>query len=167
MIELIEVRYHNTIPDVARSSRKCRRAFIVTRHTTIIKIAAPVLLTACWAGSSLAEPAVLGGPKMLVHGNYCGLGNNAPLPPVDALDAACARHDDCTPDNDLPTKTCNLRLEREAQAVANDPDQPADVRTMAGFVASFASTNPSKAIPDIAQVSVKTITPRTTFTTLR
>ena len=25
---------------------------------------------------------------MLIHGNYCGPGNNAPRPPIDALDAA-------------------------------------------------------------------------------
>ncbi|GJE62186.1 hypothetical protein [Methylobacterium trifolii] len=139
----------------------------MTTRATIIKIAAPVLLAACWAGPAWAEPAALGGPKMLVYGNYCGLGNNAPLQPIDVLDAACARHDECTPDNDLPTKACNLRLEREAQAIANDPHQPGDLRTMAGFVAAFASGHQSKVIPDMVAVSVKATTPRTTFTTLR
>ncbi|MCJ2137493.1 hypothetical protein MKK69_26200 [Methylobacterium sp. J-026] len=109
----------------------------------VVSLAAPVFLIACWAAPSLAQPAANGGPKLLIHGNYCGPGNNAPLPPIDALDAACARHDACTPDVGLPSKACNLRLERDAEAVARDPHQPDDVRALAGFVASFAASNPS------------------------
>ena len=135
-------------------------------RSTIIQIAAPILLAACCAAPALADPATAR-PKMLVYGNYCGLGNNAPLPPIDALDAACARHDDCTPDDDLPTKACNLRLEREAQAIASDLRQPGDVRTMAGFVSSFASNNASKAVPELTLVIVRATTPRTAYTTLR
>ena len=58
------------------------------------RLAAPLLLVAGCAGlasPSQAQPAAFGGPKILIHGNYCGPGNNAPLPPIDALDAACAR----------------------------------------------------------------------------
>lgn len=139
----------------------------MTLHTTVVRIAAPILLAACCAAPSLAEPSGAARPKMLVYGNYCGLGNNAPLPPIDVLDEACARHDDCTPDNDLPTKACNVRLEHEAQGIANDPLQPGDVRMMAGFVASFASNNPSKVLPNMASVSVRATTPRTAFTALR
>ena len=104
---------------------------------------------------------------MLVYGNYCGVGNNAPSLPIDALDTACARHDDCTPDRDLPTKACNLRLEQEAQAIAADPSQPGDVRLMAGLVASFASNSPSKAAPDVVPVAMRPIKPRTAYTVLR
>ena len=111
---------------------------------TVISLAAPVFLIAAWAAPSLAQPAANGGPKLLIHGNYCGPGNNAPLPPIDALDAACARHDACTPDVGLPSKACNLRLEREAEAVARDPRQPDDVRSLADVVASFAASNPSR-----------------------
>lgn len=130
-----------------------------------ISIAAWMLLAPCWPASVIAEPAPAR-PKMLVYGNYCGVGNNAPLPPIDRLDAACARHDDCTPDNDLPTKACNVRLEREAQIIANDPLQPGDIRIMAGFVASFALNNPSKMVPDMASVSVQATAPRTVYATL-
>ena len=114
-----------------------------------IRLAAPMLLIASWAAPSLAQPAANGGPKLLIHGNYCGPGNNAPLPPIDALDAACARHDACTPDVGLPSKACNLRLEREAEAVAHDPRQPDDVRSMAGFVASFAASNAASTTPTV------------------
>ncbi|KZC02276.1 hypothetical protein OMR07_01310 [Methylobacterium organophilum] len=114
---------------------------------TVVSLAAPALLAAAWAAPSSAQPAANGGPKFLIHGNYCGPGNNAPLPPVDALDAACARHDACTPDVGLPTKACNLRLEREAAAVARDPRQPDDVRSLASFVASFAASNASRPAP--------------------
>ncbi|GJE13374.1 hypothetical protein [Methylobacterium longum] len=116
---------------------------------TAIGLAAPLLLVTAWAAPSLAQPAANGGPTLLIHGNYCGPGNNAPLPPIDALDAACARHDACTPDVGLPSKACNLRLEREAAAVARDPRQPDDVRSLAGFVASFAASNASRAAPSM------------------
>jgi hypothetical protein len=116
---------------------------------TTIRVAAPVFLIASWAAASLAQPAANGGPKLLIHGNYCGPGNNAPLPPIDALDAACARHDACTPDVGLPSKACNLRLAREAAALAHDPRQPEDVRSLAGFVASFASSNASSTAPTV------------------
>jgi hypothetical protein len=82
------------------------------------------------------------GPAMLIHGNYCGMGNNAPLPPVDALDAACARHDACTPYNGLPSQACNRRFQREAAFIARDPRQPDDVRATAGLLAFGAGMIP-------------------------
>jgi hypothetical protein len=119
-----------------------------------VRFAIPVVLITAWAAPSLAQPAANGGPKLLIHGNYCGPGNNAPLPPIDALDAACAHHDACTPDVGLPTKACNVRLQREAEAVARDPRQPDDVRSLAGFVASFAASNPSSEAPVIRPTRV-------------
>ena len=83
------------------------------------------------------------GPGLLIHGNYCGPGNRAPLPPVDALDAACARHDACTPRGRPASADCNARLFREADAVAHDPRQPPDVQAVAGFVALGATLLPS------------------------
>ncbi|MCJ2019986.1 hypothetical protein MKK84_21560 [Methylobacterium sp. E-065] len=81
--------------------------------------------------------------SMLIHGNYCGPGNNAPAAPIDALDAACARHDACTPTGALASPACNARLEHEADLIANDPRQPDDLRTLAGFVAAGAAMLPS------------------------
>ena len=91
---------------------------------------------------------------MLIHGNYCGPGNNAPLPPIDALDAACARHDACTPEGGLPTPACNLRLKQEATLVARDPRQTRDLRAMAGFVAATATLIPSEPGPQGMPASV-------------
>lgn len=139
----------------------------MTFRSIAIKVAAPVLFAVCWSGSATAEPSVGGGPTLLVYGNYCGMGNNAPALPVDALDAACSRHDECTPDHDLPTKACNLRLEREAQAIALDPRQPGDVRMMASLVASFASSNASKAEPEVVPVKMRPTKARTVYTVLR
>ena len=102
--------------------------------------AAAVLLAAICAPAALAGTA----PKALLHGNYCGPGNNAPLAPTDALDEACAHHDACTPDGGLPSKACNLRLQSEAEGVAQDPSQPDDLRAMAGIVASGAAMMPSR-----------------------
>lgn len=107
-------------------------------------VSAPVLIT---SGGASARPA------MLIHGNYCGPGNNAPLPPVDDLDAACARHDACTPEGDLASKACNRRLQVDAERIASDPRQPDDLRTMAGLVASGAAMMPSKDTHAFAPVS--------------
>ncbi|WP_205821042.1 hypothetical protein [Methylobacterium nonmethylotrophicum] len=136
-------------------------------QTFAIKLAASAVFAGCWTTATLADPTLLSGPKFLVHGNYCGLGNNAPLAPVDALDAACSRHDACTPDDDLPLKECNLRLEREAQAIALDMSQSEKVRMMAGLVATYASTAPSRIVPITMPVSVRPTAPRPAFTRLR
>jgi tRNA(fMet)-specific endonuclease VapC len=107
-----------------------------------------VLLSCClllglsapaWAQMSLTPRS----PSLLIHGNYCGPGNNAPLPPIDALDLACAHHDACTPDGGLPSPACNARLRREADAVAHDPRQPEDLRALAGIVALGAGLMPA------------------------
>lgn len=110
-----------------------------------LKATAPILLAALVVAPAHAQS----GPAsrrttLLIHGNYCGPGNNAPLAPIDALDAACARHDACTPDEGLPSKACNLRLQVEAERVANDGRQPEDLRMVAGLVASGAAMMPSK-----------------------
>lgn len=111
------------------------------------RLAAPLLLVAGCAGlasPSQAQPAAFGGPKILIHGNYCGPGNNAPLPPIDALDAACARHDACTPAGGLPSEACNLRLQQDAALIARDPRQPEKLRSMAGLIAATATLIPSE-----------------------
>lgn len=119
------------------------------------RLAASALVAACLALPAHASPGnVPGAPKMLVHGNYCGPGNNAPLAPVDALDQACARHDARTSDRALPTKACNLRLRADAERVAQDPRQLPDLRNMAGLVTSGAAMMPfDPAQPSLAPVA--------------
>ncbi|MCJ2018044.1 hypothetical protein MKK84_11495 [Methylobacterium sp. E-065] len=116
----------------------------------LTRLAAPLLLAtgfAALSAPSQAQPAAFGGPKMLIYGNYCGPGNNAPLPPIDALDAACARHDACTPNGGLPTPACNLRLQQDAALIARDPRQPEKLRSMAGLIAATATLIPSERGP--------------------
>lgn len=110
-------------------------------------ISAPVLAQSASANRS---------PALLIHGNYCGPGNNAPLPPIDALDAACARHDTCTPTGRLPSNACNLRLQREAEGVSRDPRQPHALRDMAGLVAAAASLMPADQEIQPVAVAVRT-----------
>lgn len=129
----------------------------------LTKLAAPIIFAAgcaAFAGASQAQPAAFGGPKMLIHGNYCGPGNNAPLPPIDALDAACARHDACTPQGGLPSRACNLRLQREAEMISRDPRIPEKERAMAGMIAIGAGAIPTS--PDVAPVSTGSIGRATT-----
>lgn len=123
------------------------------------RLTAPFILAAgcvAFAGASQAQPAAFGGPKMLIHGNYCGPGNNAPLPPIDALDAACARHDACTPEGGLPSRACNLRLQREAEMISRDPRTPEEERAMAGMIAMGAMMIPTS--PQAAPVATGSIT---------
>ncbi|MCJ2055183.1 hypothetical protein MKL09_01305 [Methylobacterium sp. J-048] len=120
--------------------------------------AAPLALAAFLAVPAEAQPAAFGGQKILIHGNYCGPGNNAPLPPIDALDAACARHDACTPAGGLPSQACNLRLQRDAALVARDPRQPQDLRALAGLVAASATLIPTEPGPQRLPASVSTET---------
>jgi tRNA(fMet)-specific endonuclease VapC len=108
------------------------------------------------AAPALSQSLPRGG--MLLHGNYCGPGNRAPLPPIDALDAACARHDACTPRGGLASAACNARLQREAEAVANDPRQPSDLRGTAGIVALGATLLPSA--PTYAAAPTQAYRPR-------
>ncbi|MGC5779983.1 hypothetical protein [Methylobacterium sp. NFXW15] len=129
----------------------------------LTKLAAPIIFAAgcaAFAGASQAQPAAFGGPKMLIHGNYCGPGNNAPLPPIDALDAACARHDACTPQGGLPSRACNLRLQREAEMISRDSRIPEKERAMAGMIAIGAGAIPTS--PDVAPVSTGSIGRATT-----
>ena len=114
-----------------------------------MRITAAVLffVTACLASPAQAQSGGSMQPQLIVHGNSCGLGNRAPLPPVDALDAACARHDACTPRGGLPSRRCNLRLFREADLISRDPYQPDNVRSAAGFIAFSASIMPFDPAP--------------------
>lgn len=106
-------------------------------------IVIPCLVAACLTSAAQAQS---GGyerqPAALIHGNYCGIGNNAPLPPVDALDRACARHDACTPSGRIPSRACNLRLQRETEFISRDPRQPDDLRALAGFISASAALLP-------------------------
>lgn len=124
---------------------------ITTRSAAIASV---LILMSALTAPALAQPAASGGRKLLIHGNYCGPGNNAPLPPIDALDAACARHDACTPSRGLPSQACNLRLQREATLIARDPRQPEDLRALAGFVAATATLIPAEASPNRGPSSV-------------
>ena len=75
---------------------------------------------------------------LLFHGNYCGPGSRPGTRPVDALDAACMRHDACARFNALPSCACNARLQYEAAAVARDPAQRPDIQFLASITAAGA-----------------------------
>ena len=74
--------------------------------------------------------ALRSGP-LLIHGNYCGIGNRPGSEPIDSLDSACMRHDTCTETGTLPSCACDNRLRTEATAIAQDPDTPAGVQVVA------------------------------------
>jgi hypothetical protein len=75
---------------------------------------------------------------MLFHGNYCGVGSRAGTAPVDALDAACMRHDACTPSSGIPSCACNARLQAESTAIAQNTHQPPELQFLASVTAAGA-----------------------------
>jgi len=75
---------------------------------------------------------------MLFHGNYCGVGSRAGAAPVDALDAACMRHDACTPSRGIPRCDCNARLQAESTAIAMNAHQPPELQFLASMTAAGA-----------------------------
>jgi hypothetical protein len=81
-----------------------------------------------------ADPVENG--ALLFHGNYCGPGNHPGTRPIDALDAACMHHDFCGSSEGLKSCACNASLQREAEAVAQDPSQPPDLQMLAGVTAA-------------------------------
>lgn len=101
----------------------------------------PVVVVPDAAMPRLALPAAPNlGSGLVFYGNYCGPGSRgAGLRPIDALDAACARHDACTPPpGALASCGCNARLQRVATAVAMSPRTPEDTRAAAQFIAEGA-----------------------------
>lgn len=94
-------------------------------------------------GTSTDDPLRITSGALLFHGNYCGPGNNGPgRPPIDALDAACMRHDACTPDDALPSCDCNARLALESHRVSVNRREPPDLRSLAGAVEAFVPLMP-------------------------
>lgn len=79
---------------------------------------------------------------LLLHGNYCGPGNRAPWPPIDPVDAACARHDSCTPPRGLPSCACNARLRAETAFLSRSPSLRPELRAVAGTVSAVAALLP-------------------------
>jgi hypothetical protein len=76
----------------------------------------------------------------LFHGNYCGKGQRGEgLPPTDALDAACMRHDACYDTAGYASCACDAILRREASAVADGPDAALEVRRRALSVVEAAA----------------------------
>ncbi|WP_267360291.1 hypothetical protein [Methylobacterium sp. GC_Met_3] len=76
----------------------------------------------------------------LFHGNYCGRGQRGEgLPPIDALDAACMRHDACYDVAGYSSCACDATLRREASAVSDSPNVSLEVRRRALSVAEAAT----------------------------
>ena len=82
------------------------------------------------------DVAALQRGPLLIHGNYCGIGNRPGTAPLDPLDAACRHHDACSESGTLPGCTCDQRLRIEATAIAEDPATPLDLKVAAAGTAA-------------------------------
>ncbi|MGH1589621.1 hypothetical protein ACRBEV_16260 [Methylobacterium phyllosphaerae] len=78
--------------------------------------------------------------KELFHGNYCGKGQRGEgLPPTDALDAACMRHDACYEAAGYSSCGCDAVLRHEAAVVSDSPGASLEVRRRALSVTEAAT----------------------------
>ena len=103
-----------------------------TGHGVVL---AAALAAFCLAGSS--SPARAGDLIAHFHGNYCGTeayDNTFRKRPIDALDAACKRHDRCYRKRRVSTYVCDQRLSAEAGRVAASARVSAEVRRKAGLL---------------------------------
>jgi hypothetical protein len=121
--------------------------FRLDRSSVVFILCACVVLTAmaeAWSEEFHARQSAAGDGHhidqggLLFHGNYCGPGSRSGTRPVDALDAACMRHDACARFNALPSCACNARLQYEAAAIARDPAQRPDIQFLASITAAGA-----------------------------
>ncbi|KAB1076162.1 hypothetical protein [Methylobacterium planeticum] len=78
--------------------------------------------------------------RNLYHGNYCGPGDRGldadgqARAPVDALDAACQRHDACYDEARSRSCGCDRTLKRDALRLADDPNLSRVLRARAASV---------------------------------
>jgi hypothetical protein len=116
--------------------------FRLERACVVFVLCACVVLTAmaeARSGEFHRQQSIAGDGRhidhggLLFHGNYCGPGSRQGTRPVDALDAACMRHDACARFNALPSCACNARLQYEAAAIARNPAQPPDIQFLASM----------------------------------
>lgn len=78
--------------------------------------------------------------RALFHGHYCGKGNRGEgIAPIDALDAACMRHDACYGTAGYSSCACDATLRREATLVSDDPSVPLETRRRALSVTQAAA----------------------------
>jgi hypothetical protein len=102
--------------------------------------------------AAIDTPEALKNGELVFHGNYCGVGNRAGAAPTDALDVACMHHDACTPTGKIQICACNARLAEEAGAVARDPLQTAELRSLALLTATAATAGMALCIPSTLTV---------------
>ena len=55
--------------------------------------------------------------KWPIYGNYCGPGHSGPGKPIDRLDAACARHDDCYHRKGYHRCLCDKKFQKELRGM--------------------------------------------------
>ncbi len=108
---------------IQRSSPLLKRSFLVLVFA-LCAASWTVSGTVVQARERLANPSTadhadpVQDGALLFHGNYCGPGNRPGTRPVDALDAACMRHDFCGSPEGLKSCACNMKFQREAEAIA-------------------------------------------------
>ena len=98
--------------------------------------------------ASLAQsgPAPAEDPVVIVHGNHCGWGTRgAHLRPVDALDAACRRHDRCWARVGPHACACHEALAAEAGAIAQDAEASSGLREKAWTISALFQVLPCNA----------------------
>ena len=118
---------------------RARRPTLAVRTGVMLLALLPMLaLPAVSRAQQPEPPAVSSDGTPLYHGNHCGWGTRGRnLPPVDALDAACLRHDRCWARVGQNSCVCDNALAAEAAAVAADESLDTELRDRAVTVGAL------------------------------
>lgn len=73
------------------------------------------------------------------YGNWCGGGHSGPGAPIDALDAACMRHDKCWASRGMYACSCNREFTAELSRIMGSLGFRAKAYAAAAFVAFNAA----------------------------
>jgi hypothetical protein len=121
--------------DAALPTRPLSR-MSVGRHAAVGSLVHPQLTSV----DAHREAAVRALEGVAVYGNWCGPGHVGPDPPIDAVDEACCRHDQCYCEEGALDCGCNRELyERLPGAIADSSTPPEGKAWGLAIIATFAS----------------------------
>ena len=80
--------------------------------------------------------------RLDLYGNWCGPGNVGPDTPIDAVDEACCRHDQCYCERGYADCSCDRGLITDLLDAIDEPNVPASGRLIGAGIAVALAADP-------------------------